>query len=197
MPFVTEEIWQHIKPTGNSLMSSEFPVTNESLHDQDAEARMGFLMEAIIIIRNIRGEMGISPSRELKTTIYAPDDSRRDILSCRQDYIYSLANLESLTIIKEGAEPEGAATGVASGMKVFVLLDGLVDIAQERARLEKEISKVAKDMAFVAKKLANRDFLNKAAEAVVQKEEEKYRELRGKHSALETALEKFQQIRTA
>ena len=197
MPFVTEEIWQHIKPTGNSLMSSEFPVTNESLHDQDAEARMGFLMEAIIIIRNIRGEMGISPSRKLKTTIYAPDDSRRDILSCRQDYIYSLANLESLTIIKEGAEPEGAATGVASGMKVFVLLDGLVDIAQERARLEKEISKVAKDMAFVAKKLANRDFLNKAAEAVVQKEEEKYRELRGKHSALETALEKFQQIRTA
>lgn len=195
MPFVTEEIWQHIREGEKSLVISEFPSTNPSFYDKDGEARMGLLMETITVIRNIRGEMGISPSKKLRTIIYSSDSNQRDVLSCGQDYIYNLANLENLTIVKESKEPGYAATGVASGMKIFVMVDGLVEIAREKVRLEKEIGKVAKDMALVAKKLANRDFLSKASEVVVRKEEEKYREMKGKHSALEAALEKFQQMR--
>jgi valyl-tRNA synthetase len=191
MPFVTEELWQHLITSEKSIMAGEFPASDDSLKDKDAEYRMGFLMGVISTIRNIRGEMGIAPSKKLKVIIKPPDDETRDVLFDGQDYIFNLSNLHALNITYD-EEPKGAATGVFSDIRIFILLEDMLDIAGEKIRLEKEIAKVSKDLAFVTKKLANRDFLAKAAEAVVSKEEEKYRELKGKHSILEAALKKFQ-----
>jgi len=89
-------------------------------------------------------------------------------------------------------EPKGVATGVVGSMRIFVLLEGLINIAEEKARLEKEMAKLEKDLALVSRKLANRDFLEKAAEAVIRKEEEKYKALREKHVLLQAAFKKFQ-----
>ncbi len=194
MPFMSEEIWQHLIDPAQSIMVSNFPVPVEALHDGEAEQRMGSIMEVITAIRNIRGEMGIPPSKKLKVIIHATAAERREVIVSGEDYIRNLANLEDLTILAGGEEPKGAATGVAVGMMVYVLLEGLVDIEEEKARLEKEIAKVAKDLTGVAKKLANRDFMAKAAEAVIQKEEAKFGELKSKHVALEAALKKFQAL---
>jgi valyl-tRNA synthetase len=83
------------------------------------------------------------------------------------------------------------------GLRVYALLDGVVDIAGEKARLEKEKAKLDQDLAVVSKKLANRDFLAKAAEAVIKKEETKCKELREKYAALEMALKKIAEMRTS
>jgi len=191
MPFVTEEIWQSLITPDKSMMISEFPRQNETYHDEDGERKMGVIIEVITAIRNIRGEMGISPSKKLQVIIHTQKDEASAVLLSGEDYIVNLSNLESLAIAAGGEEPKSAATGVVSDIRIFVLLEGLVDIAVEKVRLMKEMDRVSKDIAFVTKKLSNRDFLAKAAEAVVIKEEEKYRELKERHSVLEEALKKF------
>ena len=155
---------------------------------------MAHIMDAITSIRNIRGEMNIAPSKKLKVAISAPDHESRAMVGIGSSYITNLANLEALTITDGGEEPKNAATGVVGSMRIYVLLEGVVDFAGERKRLEKEMAKVDKDLAAISKKLANRDFLAKASKAVVEKEEEKFRDVREKHSVLAAALKRLQKM---
>ena len=194
MPFVTEEIWQTLVGDGTSIMVSEFPAPEDASHDPVADRQMGAIMDTITSIRNIRGEMNIAPSKKLKVSISAPDDESRATVEIGSSYITNLANLEALTITGNGEEPKNAATGVAGSMRIYVLLEGVVDFAGERKRLEKEMAKVDKDLAAISKKLANRDFMAKASKAVVEKEEEKFREVREKHSVLAEALKRLHKM---
>jgi len=191
MPFLTEEIWQTLVADGTSVMVSAFPREDESPADPEAEARMGLVMDVISAIRNIRGEVNIAPSKQVNVRIFAPEAGAADVVAAERGHIVNLANLQSLEIDRTLAEPKGAATGVVGSLRIFVLLEGVIDIGAERARLQKELAKVNRDLEGVAKKLANRDFLARAAAAVVQKEEGKHRELTDKHQALEAALKRF------
>jgi len=106
----------------------------------------------------------------------------------------NLANLESLTVDVNLVEPKGVATGVIGALKIFVPLDGIVDIAGEKARLEKELVKVSKDLEQSSRKLANRDFRDKAAPEIIAKEETKLKSFQEKFTALEGALKKLKDI---
>jgi len=191
MPFLTEEIWQTLVADGTSIMVSEFPRVDETPADPEAEARMGLVMDVISAIRNIRGEVNIAPSKKVNVRIFAPEAEGAAVVAAERGHIVILANLQSLEIDRTLEEPKGAATGVVGGLRIFVLLEGVVDIGAERARLQKELAKVNRDLEGVARKLANRDFLARAAAAVVQKEERKHRDLTDKHQALEAALKRF------
>jgi len=192
MPFVTEEIWETLVGDGSSIMVSEFPSPDDTCQDLVAEKQMGIIMDVITSIRNIRGEMNIAPSKKLRVVISPPDEASGSIIGIGDGYIRNLANLDALTISSDGKEPKNAATGVAGSMRVYVLLEGAVDIAGEKARLEKEMAKVSKDLMTISKKLANRDFMAKASTIVIEREEEKFREVKGKHVVLETALKRLQ-----
>ncbi|ABC77822.1 valine--tRNA ligase [Syntrophus aciditrophicus] len=192
MPFITEEIWQKLTQDGTSIMVSPFPSLDESQIDEVAEREMGLVMDVITSIRNIRGEMGIAPSKKLRVIISAPRVEEKTVIASAQGDIINLAGLAELAIEGDMEEPKGVATGVVGAMRIFVLLEGLINIAEEKARLEKEMAKLEKDLAIVARKLANRDFLEKAAEAVIRKEEEKYKALRDKNVLLKAAFKKFQ-----
>jgi len=194
MPFVTEDIWQHLISNDSYLMINEFPRENDTARDEDAERQVNTIIEVITAIRNIRGEMGVVPSKKLKVIIHVAETASRAVMVSGKGYIYQLANLEELTFVSAGIESKEAATAVVADMMIHVLLEGLIDIPAEKLRLEKEIAKLAKDLSFVKKKLSNSDFRAKAAEAIVIKEEEKYRDLMGKHSVLEAALKKFQDV---
>jgi valyl-tRNA synthetase len=194
MPFVTEEIWQTLVGDGTSIMVSEFPTPQGTSHDPVADRQMGTIMDTITSIRNIRGEMNIAPSKKLRVAISVPDEESRAIVEIGSSYITNLANLESLTMTDSGEEPKNAATGVVGSMRIYVFLEGVVDFAGERKRLEKEMARVDKDLAAISKKLANRDFMAKASKAVVEKEEEKFREVREKHSVLVIALKRFEKM---
>jgi valyl-tRNA synthetase len=194
MPFLTEEIWQAAGADGASIMISSYPEPDEGLADEDAERRMGLIMDCVTRIRNIRGEMNIAPSKKLNVVLSAPDGTLQDALNEGRDYIVNLGNLETLEVGVNLAEPKGAAVGVVAATRVFVLLEGMIDVAAEKSRLEKELNRVAKDLGAVSRKLANRDFLDKAAEAIVRKEELKYQDLREKNKILEAAIKKLEAI---
>ena len=194
MPFLTEEIWQKLGGDGGSVMGSAFPTMENDLRDQDAEKQMRVIMDVITSVRNIRGEMSIPPSKKLKVVVSAPDEELVSVLSAGRDYIINLGNLDELTIHGEMEEPKGAATGVAGSVRVFVLMEGVIDIASEKARLEKRITKIDKELTIVSKKLGNRDFMEKAAEEVVKKEKAKFEELKEKQGVIEAALSRLAEI---
>jgi valyl-tRNA synthetase len=194
MPFLTEEIWQTLVADATSIMVSEFPAADEAFSDPEAEEEMAQIMEVITRIRNIRGEMNVAPSLKLKVTLMAPSAALRMSLERGRAYIANLANLERLEITGEMVEPKGAATAVAGPVHVYVFLAGVIDIDGEKGRLGKEIGKVEKELAVVAMKLANPDFLAKAAEAVVKKEQQKARVFGEKRAALDAALQRIASI---
>jgi len=193
MPFVTEEIWQTLINDGSSIMVSEFPAEDDSLQDIQAEKQMRVIMDVVTSVRNIRGEMNIAPSKKLRVLISAPEEDANTTITAGRDHIVNLANLETLNIKGSTEEPKNAATGVNGSIKVFVLLEGMMDIAGERSRLDKEMARVMKDLTFVSRKLANRDFMAKASKPVIEKEEEKFRAIKEKHVVLETALKRLQE----
>ncbi|HUN55073.1 MAG TPA: valine--tRNA ligase [Smithella sp.] len=192
MPFLTEELWQILKGSDeNSIMVSRFPVVNALWEDTAAEKEMEMIMEIITSIRNIRGEMRIAPSQKLKVFISAADEQNKKSIEKDQSYILNLANLESLKVEINMVEPKGVATAVIGATKIFVPLAGAVDISAEKARLEKELGKVSKDLDQCSKKLSNRDFRAKAASEIIQKEEEKLKDFQKKFTTLEGALKKL------
>jgi valyl-tRNA synthetase len=172
-------------------MVSKFPVVKEEWQNDTAEKEMELIMELITSVRNIRGEMRIAPSQKLNVFISATDEQNRKMIETDKDYILNLANLESLTVEINMVEPKGVATAVIGSIKIFVPLSGIVDISGEKARLEKELGKISKDLEQCSKKLANRDFRAKAAPEIIQKEEDKLKELKKKFATLEGALKKL------
>jgi valyl-tRNA synthetase len=190
MPFLTEEIWQTLVDDGTSIMVSDFPRPEGRCDDADAEKAMTMVMDLITKVRNIRAEMGIPLVKKLKVVVSAPDEGLKKLITASEGYIVNLANLETLALgdVDEGSKNH--AVGVVGSLRLFVLLEE-ADAAGEKTRLEKEMAKVDKDLAFVSKKLANRDFLERAAQEIIKKEEQKYQALCEKHAALETALKRF------
>ena len=118
----------------------------------------------------------------------------KSIVESGKNYIINLANLDTLTVEMALVEPKGVATGVVGSLKVFVPLAGIVDIAGEKARLQKEIAKVEKDLEQCSRKLANRDFREKAAASIIEKEEEKLKDFQDRHTVLENAFKKLTEI---
>ena len=195
MPFVTEELWQALHNSDeHSIMVSAFPVIHEAWDDQAAVEEMEMLMEMITSVRNIRGEMRIPPSRKLKALISAADEQTKKVIEAGAGYIVNLANLESMEVGVNLKEPPQVATGVVGQARIYVPLAGIVDIYEEKARLEKEMAKVGKDLEQSARKLANHDFRAKAAPEVIAREEDKLKSFQDKFAALETALKKLKDI---
>jgi valyl-tRNA synthetase len=195
MPFLTEELWHVLKGSDkSSIMVSSFPVVNDEWKNDTAEKEMEMIMAIITSIRNIRGEMRIAPSQKLNVFISAVDEHDRKMIETDKDYILNLANLESLAVEINMVEPKGVATAVTGSTKIYVPLSGVVNISAEKARLEKELAKISKDLEQSSKKLANRDFLTKAAPEIIQKEEEKLNDSKETFATLEGALKKLKVI---
>jgi valyl-tRNA synthetase len=195
MPFVTEELWQVSQNSREkSIMVNQFPVPDKNWENVAAEKEMELLMDVITSIRNIRGEMRIPPSQKLQVLISAPDEKIKNIIEIGKSYIVSMSNLDTINAEIGLTEPKGVATGVVGSLRVFVPLAGIVDIAGEKARLQKEITKVQKDMEQSSRKLANRDFMEKAAAEIIGKEQEKLKGFQDRHAALESAFNKLKDI---
>ena len=194
MPFVTEEIWQKVTEDEGYIVVSRFPEPDDALRDEDARSRMEMVKDIINSIRNIRGVMNIIHSKKLRVLISVPDADALSIMDVGKEYIRDIANLEDLAIEVNAREPKGTATGVVGSIKVHVFLEGVVDVAAEKERLEKEIKKLEKDFSIVSRKLGNRDFMEKASPEIVEKEENKFKELKEKSLVLEDALGRLHDI---
>ena len=197
MPFVCEEIWQalpHPAEAPVSVMQTVFPKVVEEFDDVSAAHEMAQVKEVITAIRNIRGEMNLSPGQRLEAVITGSDENSIETLKRSSDCIANLARLTSLTIAKEAFRPPQSAVGLAAGLEIFVPLAGLVDFAQEEARLVKELKKTEKEFAGVSKKLGNEKFIAKAPTEVIAKEQGKYKELNLKLEKLKVNIKTLEQV---
>jgi len=197
MPFISEEIWQRIAPLlgveGATVMLQPYPLAEATARDEQAEAEVTWLKGVIVAIRNIRGEMDISPARAIPVLLRNGSDDDRALLQRNQAYLTRLAKLESIQWLEAEAQPPAAATQLLGEMEILVPLAGLIDVAAEVTRLEKEIAKLRGMLEGINKKLANASFVANAPEAVVAKEREKQA---GLQAALEALLGKLETLRT-
>jgi len=194
MPFVTEEIWQKLPGTGDSIMTAKFPDTSYFLHDEDALREMDLLMGAITGIRNIRGEMNIPPSKRVNIVIDVADGEEGDVLRLNLAHIQTLAKVSEISIDSGVPKPEASATAVFGRNQVHVLLKGLLDFEEERKRLRKGIKKIEKEMEVANRKLSNKGFLQKAPAEIVAEVKEKVEILSLKLEKLNQNLRFFETI---
>jgi valyl-tRNA synthetase len=190
IPFITEEIWQQINTLagveGDTIMLQPYPEADSNLIDESATTDIEWLKKVIIGIRNIRGEMNISPAKPLPIYLNngSPEDQAR--LNANRQFLAKLAHLETITWLNQGEEAPMSATALVGDMEILVPMAGLIDKDAELARLNKEAEKIQKEYQQVQGKLNNEKFVSKAPEEVVAKE-------RTKMSDLETTLKKLAQ----
>jgi valyl-tRNA synthetase len=200
MPFITEEIWQTLPGTQGSIMKAVFPADQKddaAVGAADrAEADMDLLIKLISAIRNIRGEMNISPSKTLAAVVQTQDAAVNDLIEAHQDMVINLAKLNAFEVNQNAARPKSSATAVVGAATLFVPLEGIIDFDLEARRLEKELNKLIKELATVSKKLANRNFLDKAPQDVVEKVRAKHASLQEKQQKLQSHLDRIKAIET-
>lgn len=196
MPYITEEIWQRIPHEGASIVKAAFPTYRDTFKDEAAAEEMDLITQVITGIRNIRGEMEISPSARLQATVNTHDEGVATLLNSHADAIKDLARLESLVLGKDVARPRGSATTIFAQFDIYVPILGIVDISAELARIEKRLTKLGRELQQIDKKLSNRNFLEKAPKNVVEKEEEKRKSLTSLKERLERSRETLQKIET-
>jgi valyl-tRNA synthetase len=185
MPFVTEAVWQHLPQVEDSLMVSAWPVAGDL--DEEAEAAMQLIMDAIRAIRNARAEYNVEPARRITAHIAAGE--RYDLLKSQRDVMVELAHLDSANLRIAHSlldQPEQALTLVVGGVEIYLPLAGMVDLNAERTRLQKELTHVEDGMARSQKLLSNDEFVTRAPTEVVQRE-------RDKLAGLEEQAEKLRQ----
>ncbi|RJP80521.1 MAG: valine--tRNA ligase [Desulfobacteraceae bacterium] len=195
IPFVTEEIWDKIPGTHDSIMKADYP--DNRFEDPAAVSVMETIIGIITGIRNIRGEMNISPSRMLTATIHSDDQEKRELIGAHQEMVRNLARLESLNIAGSGERPRSAATSLVEGVTIFVSLEGVIDFSKEEERLAKEAGKVGLELSTVQKKLNNKGFMDKAPEEVVQKVRDQNDQLQEKLHKIQVNLEKIREIQNS
>ncbi|MGP1514017.1 MAG: valine--tRNA ligase [Gemella haemolysans] len=173
MPFVTEEIWQHIPHTGDSIVTSEFAKVDESLVFEKETEDMQFIQDVITAVRNIRSEVNAPMSREIPIKIKYSQDSVKEVLLSGSAYLEKFARPSELIIEREVEASETDISRILPGAEIYVSLSDLIDVDKEKERLGKELEKLQQELDRVNKKLSNEKFVGSAPEAVVAKEKEK------------------------
>lgn len=195
IPFITEEIWQRVAPvagvTGPSIMLQPLPDADAFPVDADAELELEWVRSFILGIRQIRGEMDISPGKSLPVLLLDADSSDRARLAKHELYLRNIAKLDSIELLDSGAEPPTSATALLGRMKLLVPMAGLIDVTAERARLQKRMDRTAADLKKVSGKLGNENFVARAPDAVVAQERERQAALQNDIDQLTAQLAKL------
>ena len=193
MPFITEEIWQHIPHEGISIMVSQWPGNDEKalsqmINDGD-EAAMTAIMESIKTIRALRLEVNAAPGKKSEVILNFTDESLRQVFADNEGYLTVLAAAEPVTMLAAGSDkPENAMAGVVNGVEIYLPLKGLIDVDKEVARLNKEMTTLEKEVSRLEKKLGNQGFLAKAPAEVIAGEQEKLKGYQEKQAAVKERL---------
>jgi valyl-tRNA synthetase len=196
MPFITEELWAvTVKSSAGAgareslLVLARWPA-HEGLDDEDADAELGWVTDLIAGIRSVRAEIGVPAAAQIPLALVDADMQTRVRADKWADAIKRLARLSAIDYAD--ASPAGAVQIVVRGETAALPLAGVIDLAAERGRLEKEIAKVNSDIARVDAKLGNADFMRRAPEEVVEGEREKREEAEARRAKIAEALDRLQ-----
>jgi valyl-tRNA synthetase len=191
MPFITEEIWQNLPHEGESITVAKWPEVNDEYTDHEAAAEMKLLVEIIRSVRNSRAEVNTPLSKKIKMILKAKDQDVLKTLEKNSGYLERFCNPEVLTIGTDVEIPEKAMTSIVTGAEIILPLEGLINIDEEIARLEKEWDKLNKEVERVQKKLSNEGFIKKAPEKVIEEERAKEKDYTEKRAAVESRIKEL------
>jgi len=189
MPFITEEIWQKMVPIlpGNnpSIMVSSWPVADKKFIDKRIDEEMRLVIDIITSIRNLRSGVNIVPGKKVNIILNTGTDDAAEKVRGYSPFIIHMAKLEGLKVGSGIKKPKGSVGGIVGEIEVFLPLEGLIDIELEKNRLRLEIEKIESNLEKLVRKLHDRNFLERAPEAVVS-------DTKDKESELKSTLQKLQ-----
>jgi valyl-tRNA synthetase len=177
IPFVTEEIWQQVGPragiAGDTIMLQPYPAVSDYQRDDDAERELQWVMSFILGIRQIRGEMDISPGKALPVLLQNASDAESDLARRHFRLLERVGRVESIDALADGEEAPASATVLLGNLRILVPMKGVIDVNAERARLDKQLDKIKAEIQKARGKLGNEKFVNNAPAAVVTQEQER------------------------
>ena len=169
-PFITEDLWSHFKAANAlDLIVDQWPERDFKSLNDNAEKEMVLLQKVVTAIRSIRSRMNVPPSK-FPDLVVRCDDDQASFLENHRELLKSLARIGEMTLGESIEKPGQSATAVVGGMEMYILLEGLVDLNQEKSRMGKRIGEINRLITGINGKLSNENFINRAPEHVVAKE---------------------------
>jgi valyl-tRNA synthetase len=212
MPFITEEIWQRVRPlvaplesaakprggitatASDSVMTSIYPAATDYAADAVAEREVAWMKQFILAVRQIRGEMDIAPSRKIPLLLQNASGADRELAARLHGYLSRLAGLESVAVLDAGAATPVSATAVLGELTLLVPMEGLIDPKAEAERLAKRIAKNQADIGKLEAKLGNENFVRNAPPDVVAADRARAAELLSQNLSLAKQLERVRKL---
>ncbi|HAB32933.1 MAG TPA: valine--tRNA ligase [Exiguobacterium sp.] len=188
MPFITEEIWQHLPHEGETITRAAWPTREASLDFPEAVPAFEAVQNVIRSVRNIRAEVNAPMSKQIQLFISTNDARVQDDLSSNSSYLQKFTNASELRIEEQMPAPEKAMSAIVTGAELFIPLADLINIEEEIARLNKELDKYTKEVERVEKKLNNPGFVGKAPAHVIDEEKAKALDYTEKRQAVEARI---------
>jgi len=198
MPFLTEEIWQQVAPRAGidapTIMLQSYPRPDKAAQDDTAVADIEWLKNFILGVRQIRGEMDISPGKPLPVIMQnaSAEDARR--AEQHDSLLQRVGRVDSVTILGDGEEPPASATALLDEMRLLVPMKGIIDVDAERQRLDKQRDKISVELKRARGKLGNANFVNNAPADVVEQEKQRESEFERQISQLSEQLARLDDL---
>jgi valyl-tRNA synthetase len=198
IPFITEEIWLQVAARlnldGETIMLQPYPEQNVDWQDDTAETEMEWVQRFILGIRQIRGEMDISPGKFLPVLLENASEQDLARITTHDQLLTRVGRVESITPLASDSVAPASATALLGDLRLLVPMKGIIDVDAERARLEKHRERSKADLARCAGKLGNDSFVSNAPAAVVEKEKARSEELAREIAQLDEQIEKLQNL---
>ncbi len=189
MPFITEEIWQALPHTGESIMISEWVTGDDALRFSAEEEEMERIMSAIKAVRNRRAEMNVAPSKKAKIFI---ETAYADTFEKGKVFFERLASASEVEVGAKFDDMDDAVSIITESARMYIPMAELVDFRAEAARLQREKAGVEKELAMVNGKLSNENFVSKAPAAVVEGQRQAKARLEEKLALLDESLQNLE-----
>jgi valyl-tRNA synthetase len=197
MPFITEEIWLRLAPLagigGESIVLAAWPRNDAFPADEPAESELRWVMQVVLAIRQIRGEMDIPPSRQLPLLLQHAGERELALLQSHEGLLSHLAGLASLRTLRSGELPP-AASAMVGGLTLLVPMLGLIEPASELQRLQRLTQKLEQELIKARAKLDNDNFVRNAPPEVVAQERERLTDFQRRRQGLAQQVEQVQRL---
>jgi valyl-tRNA synthetase len=192
-PFITEELWEHLKrPNEGRLISHDYPEERSDLHFEREQNDMSHFIEVVTHIRNLRASVNIKPKDPITVQLFSDQEN---VISYFKENIEGLKDLVRATDVKlhnkSTKRPKKSIVAATAQTDIFVPLEGVIDLNEQIKRLEKELGKAEKELMGLDKKLSNERFMESAPKEIIEESREKQKLLHEKMDALKSNIENF------
>ncbi|MBJ89209.1 MAG: valine--tRNA ligase [Woeseia sp.] len=197
-PFITEEIWGQIAPiagiNGETIMRQPYPEASSKLIDKEAETELQWIMHFILGIRQIRGEMDISPGKNLPVLLKEAQKSDCRFVQRNLELLKQVGRITSVRVLHDGEKSPPTATALLGTMQILVPMEGLIDPDTEISRLTKQREKANSNLKKAITKLENENFVKNAPTKVVEQEKMRVSEFEQKITKLDEQLKRLKTL---